>query len=228
MLGNALREIVIDTETTGLDLASGHRILEVACLELINCIPTGQVFQRYVNPEREVTIDAYQVHGLSIEFLAQQPKFADIADEMITFVGQSRVVIHNAEFDLAFLNAELGRAGRPGLEVVEVIDTVALAKQVFPGAQVNLDALCRRFKIDCSARRYHGALLDCQLLAEVYIELCGGRQPGLDLAASTRVCIPHQPSARPRREARLHQPSEEELMAHQAIIKKLNAPIWGC
>jgi DNA polymerase-3 subunit epsilon len=227
MAGNAVREIILDTETTGLDPEAGHRILEVACVELVNCIPTGRVFQKYINPERDIALEAYQIHGLTREFLLQHPRFADIVDELLGFIGASSLVMHNAEFDLAFLNAEFLRCGRPRFDLCTIIDTVALAKQKYPGAQVNLNALCRRFGVDCSARQYHGALLDCQLLAEVYIELCGGRQRALDLAVAGGGLIRPDLPPRERRAIRRYEPSQDELDAHQMAIRKIPEAIWN-
>jgi DNA polymerase-3 subunit epsilon len=222
-----MREVVLDTETTGLDPAAGHRIVEVACLELVNHVPTGRTFQSYVNPEREMPMAAYEVHGLSTEFLAGKPRFAEIAGELLDFIGDAPLVIHNARFDIAFLNAELERLGWPPLDAGRTIDTVLLARQKFPGAQVSLDALCRRFEIDNSARTKHGALLDAELLAEVYLELIGGRQPTLGLAAGGGDSIQVRVAAqRPVRPARPFEPSPEELAAHAAFLAKLKEPIW--
>jgi DNA polymerase-3 subunit epsilon len=222
-----MREIVLDTETTGLDPAAGHRIVEVACLELFNHIPTGRNYQSYVNPEREMPLAAFEVHGLSTEFLAGKPRFVEIADDLLAFIGDAPLVIHNARFDIGFLNAELDRLGRTGLESGRALDTVLLARQKFPGAQVSLDALCRRFEIDNSARTRHGALLDAELLAEVYLELIGGRQPTLGLAAGAGDTLPVRSAAqRPVRPARPHAPSPEELAAHDAFLAKLKDPVW--
>ena len=222
-----MREVVIDTETTGLDPQGGHRIVEIACLELIHHVPTGRKLHRYVNPEREIPVDAMAVHGLDAEFLAGYPPFAAIADEIAEFIAGDRLVIHNAEFDLAFLNAELARLGRAPL-TAPFVDTLAVARNRFPGAPASLDALCRRFAIDLSARDKHGAEIDCSLLAEVYIELLGGRQPGLDFAASTIVAvdlggIPQRQAPRPPRP---HSPSAEELAAHHAMLAAIKAPLW--
>ena len=222
-----MREIVLDTETTGLDPAAGHRIVEVACLELFNHIPTGRNYQSYVNPEREMPMAAFEVHGLSTEFLAGKPRFAEIADDLLTFIGDAPLVIHNARFDIGFLNAEFDRLGRSGLEPGRALDTVLLARQKFPGAQVSLDALCRRFEIDNSARTKHGALLDAELLAEVYLELIGGRQPTLGLAAGAGDTLPVRSAAqRPVRPTRPHAPSSEELAAHETFLAKLKDPVW--
>jgi DNA polymerase III subunit epsilon len=220
-----MREIVLDTETTGLDPLGGDRIVEVACLELFNHVPTGRVFHRYVNPERAVPEAAQAVHGLSDEFLAKQPPFAAIIDELLAFIGNDRLVIHNAEFDLGFLNAELQRLTRPRL-TVEAQDTLLLARRRYPGAQASLDALCRRFAIDLSARSKHGARLDCELLAAVYLELVGGRQPGLDLAVATGSGGAIDAVARPARPARPYAPSAEECAAHAALLAKIKDPVW--
>src|SRR4051795_12340611 len=222
-----MREIVIDTETTGLNPGDGHRIVEVACIELLHHVPTGRKFHRYVNPERDMPEEAFAVHGLSAEFLAEHPRFAEIADELLDFIGEDRVVIHNAEFDLAFLNAELARLGRPPL-ACSFIDTLAMSRQRFPGAPASLDALCRRFAIDLTGREKHGADIDCGLLADVYIELLGGRQPGLDFVVpGMEMGIDLlAPSDRPMRAPRPHSPTAEELAAHQAMLGLLKSPIW--
>jgi DNA polymerase III subunit epsilon len=222
-----MREIVLDTETTGLDPSAGHRIVEVACLELFNHIPTGRNYQSYINPEREMPMAAFEVHGLSDAFLSDKPLFGDIADALLEFIADAPLVIHNARFDVGFLNAELDRLGRPALDGGRAVDTVLLARQKFPGAQVSLDALCRRFEIDNSARTKHGALLDAELLAEVYLELVGGRQPTLGLAAEAGDALPsRQANQRPVRPARPHAPSPEEAAAHDAFLSKLKDPVW--
>ena len=223
-----MREVVIDTETTGLDPHAGHRICEIACLELAHHIPTGRKLHRYVNPGRDMPADAFAVHGLSADFLAGHPPFAEIAEELVAFVGGDRVVIHNAEFDLAFINAELARLGRGPL-VCPIVDTLAVARRRFPGAPASLDALCRRFAIDLAVREKHGADIDCGLLAEVYIELLGGRQPGLDLAligAGALETAIAQPLLVPPRPPRPHAPSIEELAAHQAMLANITQPLW--
>jgi DNA polymerase-3 subunit epsilon len=219
-----MREVVLDTETTGLDPNDGHRIVEIACIELFNHLPTGRIFHRYINPERDVSMDAQAVHGLSNEFLATHAPFGALADELLAFIGVDRLIIHNAEFDLAFVNAELKRLGRPSF-AGEFEDTVALARRRFPGAQANLDALCRRFSIDLTARTKHGARVDCELLAAVYLELVGGRQPGLDLAVAVGAAA-QAIIDRPARPPRPHQPSAEELAAHQAMLARLKEPVW--
>jgi len=221
-----MREIVIDTETTGLDPNDGHRIVEIACVELMHHVPTGRKFHCYLNPGRDMPEDALAVHGLTAEFLASQPAFEAIADEFATFIADDRLVIHNAEFDLAFINAELARLGRPALACA-FVDTLAVARRRFPGAPASLDALCRRFAIDLTAREKHGADIDCGLLAAVYVELLGGRQPGLDFAAAavggTEIILPQD---RPPRPARPHAASIEELAAHQAMLAAVKAPLW--
>lgn len=221
-----MREIVVDTETTGLDPKGGHRIVEIACLELAHHVPTGRKFHRYVNPERDVPDEAREVHGLTEEFLARHPVFAEVADEMLEFIGDDRLVIHNAEFDLAFINAELHRIDRPMLASA-FVDTLSVARSRFPGSPASLDALCRRFSIDLSERELHGAALDCRLLAEVYIELLGGRQPGLDFfVAGSDVAIAAAEAARVVRPARPHAPGAAELAAHAAMLALLKDPLW--
>ena len=180
-----MRELVIDTETTGLNPSEGHRVVEVAVIELFNHLPTGKSFHRYVNPERDMPEAAQAIHGLSREFLASHPVFAAIAGDLMAFIGSDPLVIHNAEFDLGFINAELKRIDLPPLAPT-VTDTLLLARRRFPGQPANLDALCRRFAIDLSGREKHGALIDGELLAAVYLELIGGRQPGLDLDRDER------------------------------------------
>jgi DNA polymerase-3 subunit epsilon len=219
-----MREIVLDTETTGLSARDGHRVVEIGCIELRNLAPTGKVYQAYICPERDMPVEAFNVHGLSEDFLAGQPTFDKIADDFLSFVAGGRLVIHNAQFDLGFLNAELARLDKPAL-TNDVVDTVALARKKFPGAQANLDALCRRFGIDNSAREKHGALLDAELLAEVYLELMGGRQPGLGLSARAgdEDAAQAQSTARPERS---FSPSAAESTAHDAFVDKIDDPIW--
>jgi DNA polymerase-3 subunit epsilon len=220
-----MREIVLDTETTGLDPNDGHRIVEIACVELFNHVPTGRVFHRYVNPERDMPAEALAVHGLTAEFLAQHPPFAAVVDEVAAFLGGDRLVIHNAEFDVKFLNAELKRLNRPAL-ACDIEDTLLLARRRYPGASASLDALCRRFAIDLTQRAKHSAKLDCELLAAVYLELIGGRQPGLDLAVGLAAAAGVAAIHRPARPARPHAPSEAEAAAHAAFLAQLKDPIW--
>ncbi len=221
-----MREIVLDTETTGLDPAAGHRVVEIAGLELLHHVPTGRTFREYINPERDMPEEAERIHGLSEAFLKDKPVFSEIARSFLDFIGDARLVIHNAAFDMKFLNAELQAAGHDNLEMARAIDTVALARERFPGSQVSLDALCRRFEIDNSARTFHGALLDCELLAEVYLELRGGRQPGLVLECERRQVAAAAPVAREVRPPRHHAASPEEKAAHEAMLAKLSDPLW--
>jgi DNA polymerase-3 subunit epsilon len=222
----AKREIVLDTETTGLDPGSGHRIVEIGCVELLNHLPTGQSFHRYVNPERDMPEQAFAVHGLSISFLEQHTVFAAIADELAEFLGDAPLVIHNAAFDMGILNAELKRLDRAPLESTRAVDTMLIARQKFPGAQVSLDALCRRFEIDNSARTKHGALLDAELLAEVYLDLIGAREPSLALSVEDTAPAFERPASRTARPPRPHGPSDDERAAHTAFLEKISDPIW--
>ncbi|MEM8741482.1 MAG: DNA polymerase III subunit epsilon [Pseudomonadota bacterium] len=220
----------MDTETTGLDPQSGHRIVEIGAIELINHLPSGQTFHEYINPERDMPAEAFAVHGIGEDMLRGKPVFADLADRFLDFVGDAKLVIHNASFDMAFLNAELGWAGRRRLPNAQAVDTLALARSRFPGAQNSLDALCRRFGVDNSARTKHGALLDSELLAEVYLELIGGRQPGLVLdtagtGSDGPARGPWMPPARPRPlPPRL---TEAEATAHAAFVAELGpSSLW--
>jgi len=221
-----MREIVLDTETTGLDPLSGHRIVEIGCVELFNHLPTGEVWHCYLNPERDMPAEAFRVHGLSAEFLSTHPTFAEKVADFLEFLADTPLVIHNAEFDMRFINAELARLGFPPLPAARATDTVAMARKRFPGAQANLDALCRRFEIDNTHRTRHGALLDAELLAEVYLQLIGGRQPGLDLAQAAGIVRAAATVDRPRREPRPHAPLAAELEAHQAFIGKIKNAAW--
>jgi DNA polymerase-3 subunit epsilon len=220
-----LREIVLDTETTGLDPRAGHRVIELGCLELHNHIPTGRHFHKYLNPERDVEDEALAVHGLSLEKLKDQPRFAEIAGEFLDFIGEDRLVIHNAEFDVGFLNAELALLGLPSMPLDRATCTVKLARRRFPGSPANLDALCRRFGIDNSGRTLHGALLDAQLLAECYVELLGGRQHGLELSIETAAAKAGW-SAPIIRTPRPHMPTAAEIEAHAAMLAQLKSPLW--
>ena len=223
-----MREIVLDTETTGLDPKDGHRIVEIGCIELVNYVPTGATYHCYIDPKRSMPSEAEEVHGLTEEFLSGKPTFDQVVDDFLTFVDIAPLVIHNARFDIGFLNAELARLDRPAMSMDRSIDTVDLARRKFPGAPASLDALCRRFDIDNSARTKHGALLDAELLAEVYLELIGGRQPGFELSASRVMASDTaEVEARPVREPRPHAPSTEEAAAHGAFLEKLTDPIWN-
>ena len=227
-----MREISLDTETTGLNPKSGHRIVEIGCVEMINHIATDQYFHVYINPERDMPEEAFKVHGLSEEFLSSKPKFKEVAQGFLDFIGDSPLVIHNAAFDMGFLNWELENLGKPALDMSRSIDTVQIARKKFPGAQANLDALCRRFGIDNSSRELHGALLDAQLLADVYLELMGGRQTGLGLGTdeeenvATEADDSIEVEKRQRREARVFAPTAEELAAHEAFLENISDPIW--
>lgn len=221
-----MREIALDTETTGLDPGDGHRVVEIGCIELVNHIPTGEVFHTYLNPERAIPHDAYAIHGLDEAFLTRQVVFADIAESFLQFIDKSTLVIHNASFDLKFINSELRHAGYPPLDVVKVVDTLELARHKFPGAPASLDALCRRFGIDSSARTKHGALLDAELLSCVYVELVGGRQPALGLQHVTKSCVESGIETAVR-DPRPHAASKVELSAHAAFIADIENSIWA-
>lgn len=222
-----MREVVLDTETTGLDPLAGHRVVEIGCIELVNMVATGRSLQLYLNPEMPMPAGAQEVHGLSDEFLADKPVFADKVEEFIEFLGDAQLVIHNAQFDLGFLNAELARTGRAKL-TNDYVDTVSLARRKFPGQRASLDALCDRFGIDNTKRTKHGALLDSELLAEVYLELSGGRQRDLGLAPEMAATGLSGMLAvkRPMRPARPHVASATELAAHAEFLKKVSDPIW--
>ena len=221
-----MREVVLDTETTGLNPSIGDRIVEIGCVELVNHVATGKSFHQYVNPQRPMPDEAFRVHGLSDEFLADQPVMSDVIADFIEFIGDAPLIIHNADFDMRFINAELNLLGQPQLQMGRAVDTVRLAREKFPGAPASLDALCKRFGIDNSSRSLHGALLDAQLLAEVYLELIGGRQPDFELAAD-RVAAPAAGRDAERREPRPHAASEEEVAAHKVFVEKLKNPIWS-
>lgn len=233
-----MREIVLDTETTGLSPEEGHRLVEIGCVELVNAVPTGNVWHRYINPEREVPAEAAAVHGLSTAFLKDKPVFSQVFADFLEFVGEDVLVIHNAAFDMKFINAELKAVGHAGIPPRRVRDTLLMAREKFPGAPASLDALCRRFGVDNSGRDLHGALLDAQLLAGVYLELVGGRQRGLGLSqdgggsaapreAGTQSAVSAQ-AARTKapRPPRPHAPSPEELAAHETLVGALSDPVW--
>jgi DNA polymerase-3 subunit epsilon len=222
-----MREVVLDTETTGLSPENGDRVVEIGCLELANHMATGRTYRCYVNPEITMPSAAQDVHGLSDEFLADKPLFAAIVDDFLAFVGDDPLIIHNAVFDMGFINAELRRIGKPPLPATQAVDTVSMARQRFPGAPASLDALCRRFSIDNSARTLHGALLDAELLAEVYLELCGGRQPGLVLEADDAVSDATGAIERIARQPRSFALSDAERAAHQKFMANLTDPIWN-
>jgi DNA polymerase-3 subunit epsilon len=221
-----MRQVVLDTETTGLSPGGGDRIVEIGCAELVHGVPSGRTYQQYINPERDVPEEVVAVHGLREDFLSGHPPFADIVEEFLEFLDDSPLVIHNAEFDMGFLNAELKRVGRPLLPLTRAIDTVRLARQKFPGTPANLDALCRRFEIDITGRTLHGALKDSILLAQVYLELTGGRQADLALADPARRQGLATATAT-QRPARPHAPSAAEAAAHDRFVEeKLVKPVW--
>jgi DNA polymerase-3 subunit epsilon len=225
------REIVLDTETTGLSPADGDRLVEIGCVELINHIPSGRHYHVYINPQRSMPEEAFRVHGLSEEFLSDKPLFAAVAGEFLDFIGDAKLIIHNAAFDIGFLNAELKKAGRPIL-ANEVIDTVMVARAKHPGSRVSLDALCKLYGIDNSRRTLHGALLDSEILAEVYLELIGGKQVSLALIAENRVsgadAIAARADVAPRPVPLVRKISEAERAAHAAMVAKLGPDsLWA-
>jgi len=233
-----MRHLILDTETTGLSHQEGHRIIEIGAVEMINYSLTGERLHLYINPEREIDAGAVEIHGITADFLADKPKFDEIARQFLAFIGSDILVIHNAPFDIGFLNAELARLAKPALAMDRVVDTLQLARKKFPGAQASLDALCRRFDIDNTHRDLHGALIDAHLLAEVFVELEGGKEPGFNLnvednaSHSTTQETDHDPFAgfqimdRPVRPARSHQPTQGELDAHQVMISSLPSAIF--
>ncbi|MEO1730242.1 MAG: DNA polymerase III subunit epsilon [Pseudomonadota bacterium] len=232
-----MREIVFDTETTGLDPKTGDRMVEIGCVEMIGRVETGNTFHAYYNPERDMPAEAENVHGLSAAFLSTKPLFSENVDELLEFLGDAPLVAHNAGFDFGFLNSELDRIGREPISLDRMIDTVAIARKKHPGAKNSLDALCTRYGVDRSHRVKHGALLDAELLAQVYVELKGGRQIGLELAAQApepgpQTDLGHQPvqdrtKSKPRREPRPHAANAEELVRHAEFIAGIKEPIWS-
>ncbi|QQG36413.1 MAG: DNA polymerase III subunit epsilon [Micavibrio aeruginosavorus] len=229
-----MREIILDTETTGMDPAQGDRLVEIGCIEVLNFIPTGRHYHAYINPERDVPAGAVAVHGLTSEFLKDKPIFSQIYTDFLDFVSEAPLVIHNAEFDMKFINAELKRVGHKPIPDKRVTDTLLMARKKFPGSPASLDALCRRFNVDNSGRELHGALLDAQLLAEVYLEMMGGRQHGLGLAQDSPLKSAAGPDSvsvqaevvRVYRAARAHSLTAEELTAHEAMLADIKDPIW--
>ena len=223
------REIVLDTETTGLDPFSGHRIVEIGCVEVVGGMRTGNVFHAYLNPGRDMPEEAFRVHGLSSEFLRTHPVFASKVEEFLGFIQQDQLVIHNAGFDMRFINWELENLGLSPIPMTRATDTVAMARKKFPGSPASLDALCKRFEIDLGARTKHGALLDAELLSDVYLELMGGRQVALllDTAAEAQAAINAIIVTRTRIEPREFLIPQEELEAHAALIAQLKNPLWG-
>jgi DNA polymerase-3 subunit epsilon len=226
-----MREIVLDTETTGFDPATGDRIVEIGCVELIDHLPTGKSFQAYLNPERLVPIETQRVHGLTDEFLADKPLFAHIVEELLEFLGDAPLVIHNASFDMKFVNSELHRCGRPPLHPARAIDTIEIAKSKIPGARYSLDELCKRFGVDLSGRAKHGALLDAELTARVYLELVGGRQTRLVLAPRDGELTPDEivTVALARVVPLAPRVTQEEVQTHAAFVAKElgDDPVWN-
>lgn len=226
-----MREIIFDTETTGLDPKTGDRMVEIGCVEMINRVATGEAYHAYFNPQRAMPAEAEAVHGLSGVFLSDKPLFAATANELLEFLGDSPLVAHNANFDFGFLNSELRLCGMEEVSLTRMVDTVAIARKKHPGAKLSLDALCSRYGIDRSHRTKHGALLDAELLAQVYVELSGGRQIGLELAAEAPEADPQRPvytprTDRPVRSARAHAASAEELARHTQFIGAMDRPLW--
>jgi len=228
-----MREIVFDTETTGLSPNDGHRLVEIGCVEIVNRCETGRTFHKYINPERSMPSEAEAVHGLSAIFLSDKPCFHEIVDELVEFLGDAPLIAHNASFDFTFLNWELEHCGREPVHLSRMIDTLAMARSKHPGAKHSLDALCTRFGVDRSQRIKHGALLDAELLTQVYVELCGGRQIGLMLAQEVQVetaielsTVTTKAAPRVVRPPRPHLASPEELARHAAFIQKLVDPLW--
>jgi DNA polymerase III subunit epsilon len=225
-----MREIVLDTETTGVEALKGDRIVEIGCVELVNHCPTGRTYHVYINPERDMPDGAFQVHGLSAAFLSDKPVFADIANDFAAFIADARLVIHNAAFDIGFINMEFGRLGMPPIVPARVVDTLAMARRKHPGASNSLDALCSRYGIDNSRRTKHGALLDSEILAEVYIELIGGKQASLGLGAAivgkagVGIAVAIERPVRQRPLAPRLTPAERA--AHEAFVMKLKGPLW--
>ena len=222
-----MRQIVLDTETTGLDPLTGDRVIEVAAVELLNLLPTGEVFHSLIDPERDIPAEASRIHGFTNGDVAGKPKFADIADALLAFLGDSEIIAHNAPFDFGFLDAELFRCNRQALDRSRMIDSLAMAKTRYPGMPNNLDALCRRLGVDNSMRSSHNAILDCQLLAQVYLEMMGGKQPGLELAAKAAPRLVTLDVEKVERAALLIAPPAEALGAHEAFVKaKIKDAIW--
>lgn len=229
---SGLREIVLDTETTGFEPAEGDRIVEIGAVELLNHMPTGRTYHQYINPQRAMPDAAFQVHGLGDDFLRGKPVFAEVAEAFVAFIGDAQLVIHNAAFDMKFLNAELGWLNKPAIPNERALDTLALARRKYPGSPASLDALCRRFGIDTSARTLHGALLDSEILAEVYLELIGGRQPDFALSAAAQRDGSGQPEGewrpRPRSVPLPSRLTEAEAAAHAAFIATLgDGGLWN-
>ena len=226
-----MREIIFDTETTGFDPKNGDRMVEIGCIEMVNRVPTGRTFHAYFNPERAMPAEAEAVHSLSDAFLADKPLFRAVAQDFLAFIEDSPMIAHNAAFDFGFINFELAFCGHPEVSLDRMVDTVALARVRHPGAKLSLDALCTRYGIDRSHRTKHGALLDAELLAQVYVELRGGRQIGLELLADTTEIVTETKvlvrTDRVFRQPRPHAATEAELIAHAEFLKSVDSPLWG-
>lgn len=223
-----MREIVLDTETTGLSPKDGHRIVEIGCVELKNHLPTGETYHVYINPERDMPTAAFNVHGLSEEFLKKHKPFRDVASDFLNFLGDAPLIIHNARFDMTFINAELRNHKYKPISMSRAIDTLDMARQKFPGSPASLDALCRRFNIDLSKRSLHGALLDSELLAAVYLELIGGRQPSFGLTKQNQSKqVNKQNKPKKHFEKRSFSISEAEMELHKAFLEKIDNPLWN-
>ncbi len=228
-----MREVVLDTETTGLNVKTGDRLVEIGCVEIVNLLRTKNTFWAYINPERDVPAEAVKIHGLTNEFLKDKALFAQVMDQFLEFIGDAPLVIHNASFDMSFINYQLGLEGRPPIANTRIIDTLAIARKTFPNAPASLDALCKRFQIDNSSRQLHGALLDAELLSDVYLELRGGRQTTLELKDQDVDYDlgnigdgPHMAVAGAAKPARKFLPSDQEQKAHAAFITQINDPVW--
>lgn len=226
-----LREIILDTETTGLEPRDGHRIVEIGALEMKNKVLTGNKFHFYLNPGRDMPTEAYRIHGISGEFLKDKPPFAEIADEFLNFIEGSKLVIHNAPFDIKFLNYELSQVNKPSIDLSRTIDTYVMARKLFPGMKTNLDALCKRFKVDNSGRKLHGALKDAALLADVYVELTGGRQVSFNINNKNenleQKLYNEKVMIAENKKTIIIAPTKEELQKHKEFLKKFSSSIWS-
>jgi len=225
-----MRQVILDTETTGLDPMQGHRIVEIGCLEIVNFLPTGKVYQTYINPERDVPLEASRISGITTDFLKPYPFFHEIVDDFLSFIADSQLVIHNASFDMKFINHELTRVNKTTIPMTRTIDTLTMARKKYPGSPASLDALCRRYNIDLSGRTKHGALLDSELLAQVYLELMGGRQISMGLETQATKAAEIKKAIvidRPYREPRVFPISDEEKAAHSALIGTITNPVWA-
>ena len=222
-----MREIVIDTETTGLNPFEGDKIVEIGCVEMINHVPTNKVFHKYINPQRDIPEEVIKIHGITEEFLKDKPTFAEIADEFLDFISSDNLVIHNAAFDMSFINSELVAINKNPIDMHRVIDSLAIARHKFPGDKASLDSLCKKFGIDNSHRTKHGALLDAELLSEVYLELVGGREPSLVMSSFKKQNLEKNKTLEKNYKERYFKASEEELEKHRNFLNKLKNPVWN-